>query len=133
YAALLDWWVAPMDEQAYAPYLPVYAAVVEARAAFTKSYEDAIGSGAIAEKTTQAARAELVLPAEQYGLLTGELGCDLAEPFVCSEVIVAQGDELSCSAVPAQGDKCERCWNWREVGDDHLCHRCHDAVEAYQE
>ena len=122
-----------MDEQAYAPYLPVYAAVVEARAAFTKSYEDAIGSGAIAEKTTQAARAELVLPADQYALLTGELGCDLAEPFVCSEVSVAQGDELACSALPAQGDKCERCWNWREVGDDHLCHRCHDAVEAYQE
>ncbi|MEE0026498.1 MAG: class I tRNA ligase family protein, partial [Atopobiaceae bacterium] len=71
YAALLDWWVAPMDAQAYTPYLPVYAAVVEARAAFTKSYEDAIGSGIIAEKTTQAARAELVLPAEQYALLTG--------------------------------------------------------------
>ncbi|MEE0027094.1 MAG: hypothetical protein U0J70_05870, partial [Atopobiaceae bacterium] len=60
-------------------------------------------------------------------------GCDLAEPFVCSEVAVAQGDELSCAAVPAQGDKCERCWNWREVGEDHLCHRCHDAVEAYEE
>lgn len=133
YAALLDWWKAPMSADERTPYLPVYDAVVEARAAFTKSYEEAIGAGTITEKTTQAARAELVVPTEMYALLAGELGCDLAEPFVCSEVALVQGEELSCAAVPAEGEKCERCWNWRDLGEDHLCHRCHDAVEAYQE
>jgi isoleucyl-tRNA synthetase len=133
YAALLDWWEAPLVADEYAKYLPVYAAVIEARAAFTKSYEDAIGAGVITEKTTQAARAELTLPAEQLEMLAGELGCDLAEPFVCSEVELVAGEELMCVVVPASGEKCDRCWNWRETGEDHLCHRCHEAVEAYEE
>ncbi len=133
YAALLDWWKAPMSAEERAAYLPVYAAVVETRAAFTKSYEDAIGSGAISEKTTQAACARLVVPAEQYVLLSGELGCDLAEPFVCSEVVLEQGEELACEAVPAQGEKCERCWNWRTLGPDHLCTRCHDAINEFED
>ncbi len=133
FAALLDWWQAPMDEAQYVPYLPVYHAVVEARAAFTKAYEDAIGSGVITEKTTQAAHANLTVPSEQHGLLAGPLGCELAEPFVCAEVTLAQGEELACEVVPASGEKCERCWNWRELDEDHLCHRCHDAIEGFQE
>jgi isoleucyl-tRNA synthetase len=52
---------------------------------------------------------------------------------VCSEVVLKAGEELACKAVPAEGDKCERCWNWRELGEDHLCHRCHDAVAEYTE
>ena len=131
FAALLDWWQAPMSAEQRSSYLAVYDAVVEARAAFTKSYEDAIGEGIITEKTTQAAHAKLTLTAEQQELLCGPYGCDLAEPFVCSAVSVEQGDELACVVEPAEGQKCERCWNWRELGEDHLCDRCHDAVEAY--
>ena len=33
-----------------------------------------------------------------------------------------------CSVFPAEGQKCPRCWNWRELGEDGLCERCHDAV-----
>ncbi len=133
YAALLDWWQAPMDEASYAAYLPVYHAVVEARAAFTKAYEDAIGSGVITEKTTQAAHANLVVPEELHALLTGDKGCNLAEPFVCSAVSIESGETLSCAVTPAAGQKCERCWNWRELDDDHLCCRCHDALGAFEE
>ena len=82
------------------------------------------------EKTTQATKAKLTLPAEAYALLTGEGAPDLAEAFVCSEVCVREGDELACEVLPASGEKCLRCWNWRELGEDDLCERCHDVIEG---
>ena len=108
-----------------------YDALTEARGAFTKAYEDAQAAGTVTEKTTQAVRAELTLPAEAYALLAGEGGPDLAEAFVCSEVSVKQGDELGCVVLPANGEKCPRCWNWRTPVDEAcLCGRCHEVVLA---
>ena len=133
FAALLDWYQAPWSAEEYERYLGAYDAVVEARAAFTKAYETALADGVLAEKTTQAARAELTAPSEAYALLTGELGCDLAEPFVCSEVTVSEGSELSCAVEPAHGEKCPRCWNFRDLGEDGLCERCGHAVAALGE
>lgn len=128
YAALLDWYVAPWTAEEYEKYLPAYEAVVEARAAFTKAYETALADGILTEKTPQAARAELVVPSDLYELLTGELGCNLAEPFVASEVVLSCGDELSCVVEPAHGEKCPRCWNFRTLTEDGLCERCSHAV-----
>ena len=132
FAALLDWYQAPWTVEAYEPYLAAYDAMVEARAAFTKAYETAIADGTLAEKTPQAARATLTAPEDVLSLLAGECGCDLAEPFVCSEVELVAGDELACSVEPAHGEKCPRCWNFRELGDDGLCERCSHAVAALE-
>ncbi len=129
FAALLDWFENPVADEVFEKYLPAYNAMTEARSAFTKAYEEAQAAGTIAEKTSQAARAELVLPHDLYELLAGELGCDLAEPFVCSDVKLSEGDELACTVLPAEGEKCPRCWNWRTLGADGLCPRCHAAVE----
>ena len=127
YAALLDWYQNPVDADVYQGLLPAYRVLVEARGAFTKSYEEATASGVVEEKTTQAARVELTLPQEQYDALS-QSGCDLAEAFVCSDVCLHVGEELSCEVLPANGEKCPRCWNWRELGEDGLCERCHDVV-----
>ena len=127
-AALLDWYAAPFSAEGYAPLLPAYEQLLEVRAAFTKAYEEAVTSGAVTEKTTQAASASLTLPASAVELLCGEGGVDLSEPLVCSSVSVSTGDQLSCVVEPARGEKCPRCWNWRELGDDGLCPRCHDVV-----
>lgn len=132
FAALLDWYKAPMEPEVWQQYLPAYAAVVEARAAFTKAYETALSEGVITEKTSQAARAVLTLPQELHEVLTGSCGCDLAEPFVCATVEVAAGDELLCEVYPAAGERCPRCWNWRELGEDGLCERCHEVLVALE-
>lgn len=129
YAALLDWYEAPLSLADYEPLLGAYEAMVEARAAFTKSYEEALANGTVAEKTPQAARAALAAPAGTLEVLRAS-GVDLAEPFVCSEVELMEGAELSCVVKAAHGEKCPRCWNWRELGEDGLCARCHDAVAA---
>ena len=130
YAALLDWFEAPMPAGEWEKLLPSYQALVAARSAFTKAYDAALESGVVTEKTTQATKAKLTLPAEAYALLTGEGAPDLAEAFVCSEVCVCEGDELACEVLPASGEKCLRCWNWRELGEDDLCERCHDVIEG---
>ena len=130
FAALLDWYQAPMAAAEYEPLLKAYEVLDEARAAFTKAYEAALTDGTITEKTTQAAAAHLTLPADTLALL-GE-GFDLAEVFVCSTVEAAAGDEVACEVHPAAGEKCPRCWNWRELGEDGLCDRCHDVMADFE-
>ncbi|MBF0929910.1 MAG: class I tRNA ligase family protein, partial [Atopobium sp.] len=127
YAALLDWYKAPMTTEEYTSLLPAYQVLVDARAAYTKAYETALEAGVVTEKTTQATRAEVTLTAEQAASIS-HAGLDFAEAFVCSEVTVSEGTELSVSVYPANGERCDRCWNYRELGEDHLCHRCHDVV-----
>ena len=131
FAALLDWYVAPLDQSQREGLEDAYNAMLDARAAFTKAYEDAVAADLLAEKSTQAARVVLSLPADQLEQLSG-LGVDLAEAFVCSEVELEQGDEVAATVFPARGEKCPRCWNYRELGEDGLCARCHDAVAEHE-
>ena len=129
FAALLDWWKSPLASDQVAKLLPTYDALLAARGAFTKAYEEALGAGVVTEKTTQAARCVLTLPSSEYELLAGHADL-LAEALVCSGVEVREGDALAAEVLPAEGDKCPRCWNWRTLGADGLCCRCHDAVAA---
>ena len=128
-AALLDWYQAPWTTDEAAQKLAAYEQLTAARDAFTKAFEEAKESGAVTENTSQAARAALTLTADAAQALAG---VDLAEVFVCSAVEVSVGDELACSVAPADGQKCPRCWNYRQLGADGLCCRCHDAVVAQE-
>lgn len=54
--------------------------------------------------------------------------------FIVSQVEVHEGAGLGVEIVKADGQKCERCWNYSiHVGDfsDHptVCERCHDALK----
>ena len=126
-AALLDWYEAPMTAAEYGPLLKAHKALAEARGAFTKAYEEAASQGVIPEKTSQAASAALTMPPDALAELAAT-GIDLAEPLVCSSVTVEAADELSATVTHAEGERCPRCWNWRELGEDGLCGRCHDAL-----
>ena len=127
FAALLDWYQAPLTRLEYEKLLPAYQVLSDARAAYTKAYETALEAGEITEKTTQATRAEVVLPAEAFQCVN-DADVDFAEVFVCSSVTVSEGTELAASVFLADGERCDRCWNWRNLGEDHLCHRCHEVV-----
>jgi isoleucyl-tRNA synthetase len=56
------------------------------------------------------------------------------ELFIVSGVEFAEGDEFACQVVPATGEKCPRCWNYRELGGNaahaDVCARCGDALDA---
>ena len=129
YAALLDWWNAPLTHEQVGALLPEYNVMLEARGAFTKANEAALAAGVVSEKTSQATRCVLTLPDDQLELVRGSEDM-LAEAFICSEVELACGDELACKVLPAHGEKCPRCWNWRPLGADGLCCRCSHAVSV---
>jgi len=88
----------------------------------------------VTEKTTQAACAHVTLTPELNRALKGNGINDdcVAEVFVCSQVELSLGDELAVEVHQAHGDKCPRCWNWRELGEDGLCERCHDVMTTIE-
>ena len=58
---------------------------------------------------------------------------DLAEFYIVSDVEMTQGEELSVAIEAAEGECCDRCWNYRTTvgeynGHAHICKRCADAL-----
>lgn len=54
---------------------------------------------------------------------------ELARLFVVSKATIA--DVTGIEVKEASGEKCERCWNYRELEETehgHICHRCHAVV-----
>lgn len=87
------------------------------------------------------ARVELYAKGRLYKLLAQYLEL-LPTLFIVSQVEVAKspappeahaGEEISAVVSKAKGQKCERCWNYREtvgVNSEHptICHRCLEAL-----
>ncbi|HUA09890.1 MAG TPA: isoleucine--tRNA ligase [Candidatus Acidoferrales bacterium] len=81
------------------------------------------------------ARVELGIPAaHRAALLT--LEDNLREALVVSQLDVhdASGDEIELRVLPARGQKCKRCWKFRELGTDRdhptICADCAAVVRA---
>ncbi len=112
-----------------------FAPALAAREVATKALEDAR-----AEKTlAKSQEAKVVLHAAPEAVAQLEaFGADvLAELFIVSGVeFAADGGaaELSAEVLPADGEKCPRCWNYRELGGNanhpDVCERCGDALDA---
>ena len=73
-------------------------------------------------------RVVVSVPAEQMAAVTAFAPEVYADLFIVSEVEFVEGAELSCEVLPANGEKCPRCWNYRGLADDGLCPRCHEAL-----
>ncbi len=83
--------------------------------------EKIIGHSLNAKVTITAAK-------EAYDILK-TLEDELADLFIVSQVTLEPGDKTGFAVAAAAGEKCERCWNYREsVGEDQdhptLCSRC---------
>lgn len=126
FAALLTWWESPLTN--YQDYIAEYEALMEIRQAFTKAYEEALTEGIFEEKTPQAASAHITLTPVSKALLHDILP-DIAEPLVAASAEVQEGTEMHVSVSAAQGQKCLRCWNWRELNEHQLCERCQAVLD----
>ncbi|MDZ4063683.1 MAG: class I tRNA ligase family protein, partial [Coriobacteriia bacterium] len=103
-----------------------YGAVLEARDAVTKALEDARNEKVVGK--SQEASIVLGVPADGLAALQ-DRGLDaLAEMFIVSTVTLELAEEISVSVKQAGGDKCPRCWNVRELGEEGLCSRCEAVV-----
>ena len=108
-----------------------YERLFEIRSAVTKALEDArnaklIGSGLDARVTVTAND-------ETRTFLEG-FGDDLRFVFIVSQVELVGGSTLSVSVARAEGEKCNRCWNYAtDVGIDPnypgACARCVQSLK----
>jgi isoleucyl-tRNA synthetase len=117
----------PSDEAA--TLRSAYDVLLQVRDVATKALEDARNAGAVGK--SQEARLVVAGPVEVLELLTAREPSALAEMFIVSEVVVGdEAPEVTVRVEHASGEKCPRCWNWRELNDDGLCERCADVVSA---
>ena len=95
-----------------------------------RSLEDARADKVIGK--SQEARVVVGVPASELAVLQARTTEALAELFIVSEVELVAADEVSVTVEPARGEKCPRCWNYRELGVDaahpEVCARCADAL-----
>ena len=136
YAAMLDWYQAPISVEEANEYSEVLTAALTLRGAVTKALEDARTAGTFTK--SQEVRISATVPSSDFALLTGERGIDLAEFFIVSEVALmenedAEDDGITVTVDAARGERCDRCWNYREDtgvhGEhEHICSRCAAAL-----
>ena len=122
---LSDWPVMGMPNDA-AQLAAVYSTVLDIRETVNAALEDSRAEKSIGK--SQEAAVRVTAPAETIAVLS-ERGSDaLAELFIVSSVLLAEGDQPSVDVTPAHGEKCPRCWNHRELGTDlrhpEVCARC---------
>lgn len=137
YAAMLDWYQAPISVEEANEYSEVLTAALTLRGAVTKALEDARTAGTFTK--SQEVRISATVPSSDFALLTGERGIDLAEFFIVSEVALmenedAEDDGITVTVDAARGERCDRCWNYREDTGMHgeherICSRCAAALE----
>ena len=117
----------PADEAA--SLRETYGVVLQVREAGTKALEDARNAGTIGK--SQEARLVVSGPEAVRETLAARGGAALAEMFIVSAVTVGdESAEVTVVVERAEGEKCPRCWNYRELGDDGLCERCSKVVDS---
>ena len=133
---LCDW----PTRESFVPALPAeteqleaqWATIMEVRDVVTKALEEARGAKVI--KKSQEASVEVTVPAGALAVLSTFDAAVFEELFIVAGVRFIEGSELGCEVVAAQGEKCPRCWNFRELGGNanhpHVCKRCGDALDA---
>ena len=88
------------------------------------------GKAALGVTKTQEVAVTICAPAQTLAVLRDRGEEQLAELLIVSSVAFEEAPELSARVEVAPGDKCPRCWNVRELGEDGLCPRCHAVVES---
>ena len=133
---LCDW----PTRESFVPALPAeteqleaqWATIMEVRDVVTKALEEARGAKVI--KKSQEASVKVTVPAATLTVLSTFDEAVFEELFIVAGVRFVEGSELGCEVAAAQGEKCPRCWNFRELGGNvnhpHVCKRCGDALDA---
>ena len=109
-----------------------FECALEVRDVVTKALEDARGAKTI--NKSQEAAVKVTVPAETMTKLSAYDNAVFEELFIVSGVELAEGEDFACEVNTATGEKCPRCWNYRELGGNanhvDVCERCGDALDA---
>ena len=127
---LTEWPRVDVPTEKAAEIRDAYAVVLEAREVVTKSLEDARNAKVTGK--SQEAAVTLTAPVSAIPVLESRGGTALAEFFIVARVDLVAGSEFSASVSVANGEKCPRCWNIRELGVDathpEVCGRCAEVL-----
>lgn len=120
----------PADNGASA--LASFVPALELREVVTKALEDARASKQI--NKSQEAKVAVTVPSESYKALAAFDGQVFEELFIVSGVSLSEGSELAVEVSNADGEKCPRCWNYRELEGNSkhagVCKRCADVLST---
>ena len=124
----------------FAPALPAddgqadvdrFAAAMNVREVVTKALEEARADKRI--NKSQEAAVTVTVPSDVLGELSAFDAAVFEELFIVSGVAFVEGAEFACEVASADGEKCPRCWNYRELGGNAahplVCRRCGDALD----
>lgn len=103
--------------------------IITLREEVTKAAEEARRDKVIGHSLDAAV--ELTVGKDDYALLNS-VEDDLADICIVSAMSLKQGenDDIRVTVTAAEGEKCGRCWKYREDLDENgLCDRCHDVVK----
>lgn len=100
-----------------------YSKLLEARDVYTRALEEKVVDGTY--KKSQETGVKITLP-EAWAEMYEKFGAKtIEELFVCSDSEVSlSGEEIKVEIKKAKGEKCPRCWNYRELDDHGVCTRC---------
>ena len=116
--------------------LDAYAVAMQARDAVTVALEELRTSEG--SSITKSQEVSVWLSCGESATLSVLYGiglATLAELLVVADVALMLDPSVEgivAELEPAAGQKCPRCWNYRELGEDGLCPRCHDVVAALE-
>ncbi|HIR01447.1 MAG TPA: class I tRNA ligase family protein, partial [Candidatus Aveggerthella stercoripullorum] len=109
-----------------------FGAALSVREVVTKALEDARDAGVV--KKSQEAAVTVTVPEDLRARIEKFDFAVFEELFIVSAVTFEPGEELAAQVSPAPGEKCPRCWNYRELGGNaahpHVCERCGDVLDA---
>jgi len=112
----------------------IYSEVLGVREAVTKALEEAREAKVIGK--SQEAAVTIGAPSELLGILSARSKISLADMFIVSSVRLELEPKLNVAIDLADGEKCPRCWNVRELGTDtlhpDLCARCAAVIRDKQ-
>jgi isoleucyl-tRNA synthetase len=126
----LNSWPALVPEHRDAALAGRWEQLLEVRDVVLKALEEARNRKEIGQSLQ--AKVRLTAAGDQLAFLR-QAEALLPTVFITSQVELAEGDELTATVLPADGEKCERCWTYAtSVGADAdhpaVCARCAAAL-----
>ncbi len=105
-----------------------YAVVLEVRDEVMRALETARNEKTIGK--SQEAKIVIEAPTDMITSLRDRDLTTLADMFIVSAVELRDGDTLTARVATADGEKCPRCWNFRELTETGVCARCASVLEG---
>ena len=111
--------------------LESFGVAMAAREVVTKSLEEARAQKLV--NKSQEAAVIVTVPEGELDRIKAFGESVFEELFIVSGVAFEPGVEYACEVKQADGEKCPRCWNYRELGGNPnhpgVCKRCGDALD----